>query len=234
LLNAGEEDPLPSLSSISFDDSGLTSRGEVDGKRIWVTPSGDGVALHYFPIPPDIAADPHDLAGIRQYYRETAARVGGAIIEVDTLKIDDCLAIRLIVKVPQVPHGMTYLGSITLPYRLFSFVLKIQCPEYGITGIRATLVGNELMREGLVRLDRERDEAVGWAQDPYDPSLTSGLRRNHSESEAYDSRFPDDPLSRLRTLLNRLQGTIRLANDLHEQPLFVFPPVSHRSRWWLW
>jgi hypothetical protein len=119
-----------------------------------------------------------------------------------------CTALRQIIKIPQQPHGITYLGSITLPYRSFSFVLKIQCPEYGTTGIRDAVIADELMGEGLVSIVVGAQVIRGWTQDPYEPTLTDGFRKNVSEDPKYDARFPAHPLSRLRPLLTRLQGTI--------------------------
>lgn len=225
---------MPSLDSVSFDVTGFAYNGEREGMRVWLTPSGDGITLHYFPIPPDIAADLHDLAALRQFYRSAVSHAGGAIIEVDTLTIQGCWAVRQIVKVPQEPSGMTYLGSFTFPYRSCSFVLKIQCPEYGTTGFRDTVVLDEQMKQGRVVIDADRQLITGWMQDPYEPTLTDGFRRNLSEDEAYDVRFPDHPLSRLRPLLTRLQHTISLADDLRQQGPFAF--ASHyRRRWWrLW
>jgi len=35
---------------------------------------------------------------------------------------------------------MNYLGSLAIPFAEFSFILKIQCAERGITGIRETFL----------------------------------------------------------------------------------------------
>ena len=68
---------------------------------------------------------------VRSFYRQSCAKAGAAIIEVDTLIIDDCQASRTIIKVPKQPTGMTYVGAITLPFRDLSFVVEIQCDEIG-------------------------------------------------------------------------------------------------------
>ena len=66
--------------------------------------------------------------------------------------IDGCRAVWLIVKAPQKPHGMTYIGSLTFPFRNFSFVLKAVCVEHGTPGMREAVV--------LERFLAERDERV--------------------------------------------------------------------------
>ena len=219
---------MPSLDSVTFDTTGLTFDRERDGVRRWFTQSGDAVTLHHFSIPPDIPVALRDLAAVRDSCRTAARRGGAAIIEVDTIVIHGSTVLRQIVKIPQHPHGITYLGSLTLPYRSFSLVLKIQSPEYGTTGIRDTLIADELMQEGRLALD---PSIPGWMQDPYEPTLTDGFRKNLSEDAKYDSRFPTHPLSRLRPLLDHLQGTVHLAEDLRGQPPFA-PIRSPRRRWW--
>ncbi len=202
---------MPSLDSVTFDATGLAFEGERNGVRAWFTEDGDLVTLHYFPGPPPIPADLSDLDAVRDFYRTTAMQGGAAIIEVDTIAVQGCTALRTIVKLPQVPHGITYVGCVTIPFPSFSFVLNVQCAEYGTTGIRDAVIVDELMRQGRLALD---PRAGGWMQDPYDPSLTDGFRRNVSEHAKYDARFPTHPLSRLRPRLARLQETIRLGAEL--------------------
>ena len=209
---------MSSLDSVEFDVTDLSFEGERDGVRGWLTQDNDALTLHYFPIPPDIPVDVRDLKAVRDFYRIRAAHGRAAIIEVDTLDVDGRTALRTIVKTPQQPHGMTYLGSITIPFRSFSFVLKIQCAEYGTTGIRDTLIADELMREGRLAVPNVADFFRGWMRDPYDPTLIDGFRWNLSEDPKYDARFPTHPLSRLRPVLTRLQGTIHLAEELRRQP----------------
>jgi hypothetical protein len=201
---------MPSLDSVTFDLTGLTSDGERNGVRVWFTEDGDPVTLHYFPGPPPIPVDLSDLDAVRDFYRTTAMRGGAAIIEVDTIAVQGCTAVRTIVKRPQAPHGITYVGCITIPFPSFSLVLKIQCAEYGTTGIRDAVVADELIGQGRLALD---PRVGGWMQDPYDPSLRDGFRRNLSEDAKYDARFPTHPLSRLRPRLARLQDTIQLGAE---------------------
>jgi hypothetical protein len=222
---------MPSLDSVTFDTTGLAFDGERDGVRVWSKPPGDVVALHYFPIPPDIPVGLGDVAAIQECTRTAATHGGAAIIEVDVIVVHELLALRQIVKVPQQPHGITYLGIITLPYRSFSFVLKVQCLESVPTGVRDAVILGELMDEGRVTIDEAGPAIRGWMRDPYDPTLTDGFRYNLSEDAKYDIRFPAHPLSRLRPLLTRLQGTIQLADELRGQPPFS-PLTSSRRRWW--
>lgn len=221
---------MRSLDSVTFDTIEFEPREERDGVRVWQTRAGDGLGLFYFQIPPDIPVGIDSIAEIRTACRRATLEAGGAIIEVDRLVLDGCAAIRQIIKVPQQPFGMTYIGSFMLPFRDFSYVVRVECPERGVTGCRDAMVWNQLLQAGLVTID---DPFRGWMQDPYDPAATARLARNRADSEEYDAQFPDHPLSRLRPVLERVQETLRVTEELKQAPLFTGERRSEpRKPWW--
>jgi hypothetical protein len=211
---------MPSLASVTFDASGFHFQDERDGARVWHTPAGDAIGIFYFPLKPDIDADVRSVEKIRQAIRPRVTAAGAAIIELETTTTDGCLALRQIIKVPQQPHGMTYVGSLILPFRDFSFVIKVQCQEHGMTGIRDSIIANEALGDGRVTWDRE--EVKGWMYDPYDSALHRGFHWNLSDAPEYDVRFPNHPLSRLRPVLAHLELTLRVTNEVKESPPYVF------------
>jgi hypothetical protein len=214
---------MPSLASVTFDATGFHFQGERDGARVWHTPAGDVLHVSYFPLKPDIGADVRSLEKIRLAIRPRIAAAGAAIIELETATTDDCLALRQIIKVPQQPHGMTYIGCLLLPFRNFSFVIKVQCQENGMTGIRDSIILAESLSDGRVTFDPDREEFLkGWMHDPYDPALHGGFHWNLSEAREYDVCFPDHPLSRLRPVLAHLELTLRVTNEVKESPPYVF------------
>jgi hypothetical protein len=205
------------LDLVSFDAVEFELQGHDDGVLHWKAPSGDMVGLYYFDLPPDIVADLSSITSVRNFYRQIVTNAGAAIIEVETPEIAGCLTTRLIIKVPQNP-GMTYVGSITLPFRDFSYVLKAQCEEHGVTGMRDAIVFNEKMSSGEITMGSEKDIRPGWMCDPYDSSLKDGFAMNLSEDKQYDARFPHHPLSRLRRLLDHFQGTLRVLDEVKRKP----------------
>jgi hypothetical protein len=214
---------MPSLASVTFDASGFAFDGESDGARVWYTPAGDGLGVWYFALKPDVDADVRSIEKVRRAVRSRVTSRGAAIVEVETTTTDGCLALRQIIKVPQQPHGMTYIGSLLLPFRDFSFVVKVQCEERGTTGVREAIVLAEAMSDGRVTFDPKRKEALkGWMQDPYDPALPSGFHRNLAEAPEYDLSFPDHPLSRLRPVLAHLELTLRVTKEVRESPPYVY------------
>jgi len=213
---------MPSLDSVTFDASGFRFHEESDGTRVWATPAGDRVGLYYFALKPDVDADVRCLDAIRHISRSRADAVGAAIIEVNVTTLDGCLALRQVIKVPQQPGGMAYLGSLLLPFRDFSFVVKVQCHERGLTGVRDSVILDEAVAVGRVTSDPETLHS--WMHDPYDPALHTGFHYNLSEALEYDSRFPEHPLTRLRLVLAHLEETIHVTSEVRRAPIYVFLP----------
>src|SRR6266852_3354115 len=160
---------------------------------------------------------------VRSFYRQLTSGNGVGMIEVEVMKLDGCDAIRSIFKQPQSPSGMTYLGSITLTFRDFSYVIKVQCEERGMTGMRDAVVLDAWMKSR--KLD-PKDPLRGWKGDPYDPTFKARIQRNVADDASYDAKFPDHALSRLRRVLDRIQASLRVAATVKAAPPFVFSGSS--------
>jgi hypothetical protein len=124
--------------------------------------------------------------------------------------------------------------GIVLPLRDLSYVIKVQCEERGITGIRDSEVLYELLGRGEVAIDtgKKGGQIIGWSQDPYDASIVSTFARNRAEAEEYDARFPEHPLSRLRLTLKHIQDTLRVKDEIKHEPKFVYQATQHHRPWW--
>lgn len=211
------------LNAITFNETGFESQEneqDVSIVDIWLTPQGDRLKLHYYPIPPDLDADLNNVDSVRLTYRQLVDGAGFGIVEVDTVIIDGCTAVRTLFKCEQEPKGRLYLGSLTFPFRDFSYVLKLQCNELGTTGIRDSIILNNLMGSGEVDVDPKLGKIIGWLDDPYNPSEMRAMTRNKSERPEYDAQFPDHPLSRARCVLNYLEHTVKIADVVKRQPSF--------------
>jgi hypothetical protein len=126
-----------------------------------------------------------------------------------------------------------YIGSVTIPFRDFSYVLKVQCPERGTTGIRDTIVADQLMREGKIRLPDAAGRIINWLSDPYTPTAEGPMTRNRSEVEEYDAKYPDHPLSRARAILRHLEATTRVSDEIRNAHPFKFQSTGpKKQRWW--
>ena len=164
---------------------------------------------------------------IRQIYRETLGEHGG-IVSVEPVTISSIKSIETIFKLQQKPTGMTYIASLTIPLRDFSFVVKFQCPEVGITGIRDAAIFLKL-KPGLKC--GPNGAPHGWFKDPYAARYDSQARYNLSDAAQYDADFPDHPLSRARRHLGSLKTCLHVEKALADLPQFG---ESSKSRWKFW
>src|SRR5262245_13464974 len=183
---------------------------------------GDGLGLYSYTIPPNIEADLNDVAGLRAFYRRTAHDAGLGVIEIEHVIVDGCPVVRTLFKVAQEPTGRTYLGALTFPFRDFSYVLKAQCAEHGMTGLRDTIVSMNLMQAGEVGLDTNTGAMTGWLDDPYDPNERGPMTRNRSERPEFDAQFPEHPLSRARWVLDYLQRTAQVNEAVRQLPAYTW------------
>jgi hypothetical protein len=209
---------MPSLDSIEFDSAPYQFRGDMEGIRVWHTQQGDGIGLLYSATRPDIDAPLDSIDELRAFYRRSAELGGLGVIEIERIEVDGCKAVRTLFKARQQPAGSVYVGSITIPFSRFSYVLKVQCPELGMTGLREAAVSEQLLASGEISVDAHSGTVSGWLSDPYDASLSGPMTRTRAEDPRYDDLFPDHPLSRARKLLTRIQTSARFAAEVRLAP----------------
>jgi hypothetical protein len=132
----------PSLDAVRFDTKGYKYQGEAQpGRvRVWHTPEGDGLGVYFFTVPPDLPANATSVDDLAAFYSRLLGDSGGKLVEARVVEAGGCTAVRTIFSVPQQPSGRTYIGSLTVPFRDFSFVFKCQCPERGMTGSKEAIL----------------------------------------------------------------------------------------------
>ncbi|MBL8297278.1 MAG: hypothetical protein JNN30_02920 [Rhodanobacteraceae bacterium] len=223
---------LTSAESLRFDIRGLRMTNTGSALREWATANGDTLGVHFVDGPPDIAADLADLTAVRRHYRERARADGFGLLEAETLRVAGCAAIRVVYKLPQQPSGLSYLASLVLPFRQFGFVVKVHCIERGTTGLRESVILNHALASGEVT-QSAHGEMLGWARDPYGDTTRHALLWNLSDARTHDARFPDHALSRARSLLARIEGSLRIDDSVRKAPAFVYG--GGKKSWWkLW
>ncbi len=204
------------LSAISFDTDGWQFDHESIEKRIkvWITPEDDDVSLNFFPIPPDLPVGMPDVAALRPFL-ESLMDDDIQLVEVGIATVGGMKAVRSIIKIPMQPHGMAYVGSFTLPFRDVSYVVKVQCREQGITGIREAVLLADKLSQGA-SFHRNKD---GSQKKPRDWDTAQW----HPDSEEYDAEFSTHPISRLRRVLKHLEATLKIASSLQDFAPFQLP-----------
>jgi hypothetical protein len=198
--------PAPSIDSLRFETNNWKFHGEQEPgqMRLWETADHDAVLLHYFGIPPNLPAA-GTLEEISAVYASGVAPAGGKIVECAISEFARCPAVRLLLKVPQKPSGMMYQGAVTVPFRDFSFVVKIQCAEVGTTGVREAILFEKRLRAGdMPNIETPGNPFPGWNPD----------------APEHDAAFPSHPLSRLRRLLKEIENSATLDDPIRDLPKF--------------
>ena len=213
------------LDEVTFEGVTFAVRHEDHDVRIWTGPSGDGFGLYHDRLPPDIGASLTVLPELRSFYRAQMEAAGMGLL-VATSSVDRCVGLRTLCKPAQQPSGRTYVGAITLPFRDFSYVLKIQAEERGMTGQRDAVILDQLFGSGAVTVDPATDELQGWADDPYNPTIRMPMVRNCSERPEYDAMFPDYPPSRARARLAMFERSVRDSPRVRGAAPFVYSTVA--------
>ena len=200
----------PSLDAVRFDTAGYEFQGEPEaGKvRVWHTPEGDGLGLFFFPLPPDLPAGIGSVDELAAFYRRLASDSGGKLVEVQVVDAGGCPSVRNVLSFPQQPSGRTYLGSLTVPFRDFSFVLKCQCCEGGPTGLKEALLLDRSLAAGQpLKIEGDRFHVPG-----FDP-----------DAPEHDAEFPHNPVARARRVLDHLARSLVVADGVERLPRFNLP-----------
>lgn len=213
VARGGRYVPGPGEPPGTFDTAGL----EPVAPQTWRDGNGDVMQVVTIELVPDLPAPLHDLAGLRRGLAITYARGGGALVECEAIELDGVPAVRQILKIkfPDQPHGLVFTGVLLAPKASGAVILKAQCPEYGTTGMRESMV---MARVGPQQF---------FTPSPFAPDLDlqgmGGLPSNVADRPEYDAQFPQHPLTRLRTLLTHIQATARISDAFRALPPFPGP-----------
>ena len=180
----------------------------------WINPEQTvALSVNFFELKPDLPTI-SNIANLRDFYRDQITAHNGGLVEVDKINLKGYDLIRTIFKIPQEPTGMTYIASLTIPFENYSYVVKIQAPEFGTTGMRDNVVAMKLLNEGKISIGDNGYE--GWFNDPYDSEIKEGVLMNISEEKKYDADFPNHPLTQARILLDKIESEIKFGDELEK------------------
>jgi hypothetical protein len=199
----------PTIDSLRLYASDWKYLGEREpGRmRLWETPDGDAVILHFFAKAPDLPT--FAKAGdVRSFYLAQLGTTKAKLVNCGIIQVAMQPAVMLTIKVPQTPSGMMYQGVFTIPFRDFSFVIKVQSPESGTTGVREAVLTQRRLAAGEVpKLGGSGAIFPGW-----DP-----------DAVAYDKDFPKHPVSRLRRVLKGISLSASLDESVRRLSPFPLP-----------
>lgn len=192
------------LDSLRLPLSGWTLDQKGDRLAVWTNEQRDVLALNYFPQRPDIPDPRKGPEPLRQFFGPRAAAHHASIVEVNVVSFQAIACARLLLKTrPPDSLGLTYQGTLIVPRRDFSFVIRVYCQEIGVAGLR------------------EAGVLASGAPKPESEEALSQL----ADQEKYDSTFPNHPLSRVRRVLAEILGETKFSDEILLAPLFEGPAV---------
>jgi hypothetical protein len=215
---------------LTFDTTGWIPEGLNRNMIVWNGANDDAIVLYQFDLPPDIPAPLEDVDSLRAKWPTG----GSEALLRNVIDLDGIPAVKSIVKQHQQPSGIMYIGTYSVPRESFSYVLKVQCPELGTTGVREAVISQRALMSGQVKLTP--DEAIkmtGWRVNPHVTVAEPWMAVNIAEDESLDLEFPDHPLSRLRQHMRQLEPTILVADFVKQAPPFKGPQIKPTQKpWW--
>lgn len=193
---------------MSWSATGWREHSQSANQHAWVNDSGEAMVAMRVAMPPDIPeiGGRESVLATREYFRQSAAKLDGGIVEVEHRRLNGRHAVRTLIKRRLEPRGFGFVGSWLIPFRDSFYVIRFEAREHGITGVREAAV--MLVELPNPQLD-ESGKMVGWMVDPYDRAHDQGAMYTLADQEKYDAMLPDHPLSSVRRYLDDFQKTAR-------------------------
>ncbi|MFE7098946.1 hypothetical protein [Streptomyces erythrochromogenes] len=190
----------------AMDLTGFTEREA----GVWTDERGLVLSVHFFDLVPDLPAPLDRPELLRPALARSVAAAGAGLIEASFGEVGSLPGVRQLVKVRRPDgHGQVFIGSWTVPRAACSAVVKVQAGEGAMTGLREAVV-----------LDQVGPERY-FTPHPYGPDITGGLPHHVADAEEWDARFPDHPLTHVRTTLARITPTVVLHEGFTSLPPFA-------------
>ena len=196
-----------SPDSVTFDVSRYEYQGVRDGAKVWHTPDGDGLGIYFFQRQPDI---PSGLASVLQLRESYSSKIGNKfrVIECQVKPFDNVPTVWLVVGgLDEQTRGSVYVGSLTIPFRDFSYVIKMQTHERDTTGMREAMLVARALGDGTGKIQDGKFVPNGWSFD----------------DERFDNLLPQHPLSRLRQELRLVARSVKIDEKVKRKDPFDLP-----------
>ena len=200
---------MPSIASVRFDVTNWRMKEQSDRKIVWFNQIPDLLILEFSPRPLALPTDLRDVAGMRAFVERMVQQNDGAVLSVENILCDEVEAVKSLFKYHQTPSsrrsalGMVYIGLYIFPLADLCYLLKVQCCEYGTTGLREAVVAIQQPRPALSDY-----KMISSVQELLANLSQSKVQKTPADDEQYDTSFPGHPLSRLRGYLRHLEETL--------------------------
>lgn len=213
---------MPSITSLRFDLANWHIKERSEHRIVWFNWVPDMLVLEYSPHPIAFPAALNDLASLRAFTEYMVRQNAGAVISVEKVVCDELEGMKSIFKYRQTPSskrsplGTAYLGLYIFPLAELHYILKVQCCEYGPTGLREAAIAMLHPRP-----ERNAYKLISSMEELLIDMGQQQVRATLADEEQYDVSFPSHPLSRLRGYLKHIEETITVDESVKLAEPFV-------------
>lgn len=201
---------MPALDDVQFDTTGWEPREEsAENRRTWGNACGDVLSIRFNPVAPQMPSL-FRIQALKDYHTQQLQASGGTILSLDLLQVKGVSVGKLIFKTMLGSGGWGYVSMLFLPYRDFSYSIRLQALERAGDEVRGQHVWGWLHESQPPGADCQA-LWFGLEQSPADPHVA---RHCMADEERWDREFPEHPLSRMRAELSRLIPTLMVSRDV--------------------
>ncbi len=191
---------MPTLDCIVFNTSGWTPEEATDDLIAWTNEAGDRLEYRISNKSPVLPAlYPIDL--VQKFAGEHWQNDSTALISVDVLSVRGMSIVRSVLKHRLSDEQHSYHGRIHLPFRDFSYEIRV----------KMAAVDAPTPREGKIHAELASDES--WDQAPYHPA-PAGYLCCRADHEQFDEQFPQDSLTLLRLELVKIIASLQTIREV--------------------
>ncbi|MES2792465.1 MAG: hypothetical protein V4719_22810 [Planctomycetota bacterium] len=199
-----------SIDDVQFDTTGWEPRPEsAENRRSWGNACGDVLSVRYYAAPPQMPSL-FRLQALKDYHLQQLKAANGTILSLDLLQVKGVSVGKLLFKTQHPGGGWGYVGTLFLPYRDFSYSIRLQAVERAGDEARGQHVWNWLHESQ----PPDANCLALWFGLDEVPEDTNVARLCLADEERWDRTFPHHPLSRLRAELYRLIPTLLVSRDV--------------------
>jgi hypothetical protein len=220
---------LPNTRHIAIDDAGWELHGRALHTISWDNEHDDLMTVQFSMDPPDLPVAPSAsdavMGSLRRFFRRGVEGADGGVLEIEPTTVGGVPAVRTLFRFPLRPApGVVLLGSLTVPFQEWAYVLRVQCPSRGEFTQRHRELFARRMASPDVQVDPATASPVDWLVDRYDPSRAPHrLGWCSADDPRHDATYPDDALSRARRTLAHLERSTRFDDRVAASPPFAGP-----------
>ena len=201
---------MPSLDDVQINTTGWDPIEEsADHRRKWSNAHGDVLTIRFNATAPQMPSL-FRMQALKDYQAQQLQASGGTILALDLLQVKGVSVAKLLFKSMQPSGGWGYMGMLFLPYRDFSYSIRLQAVEREGDELRGQHVWNWLHESHPAETDFQ---ALWFGVDESSADMDTA-RPCLADGEHWDGDFPNHPLARLRAELTRLIPTLVVSRDV--------------------